>query len=391
MDYITAGEAAAKWGVSPRAVVYQLAAGRIPGACKKGKLWLIPAAAERPADLRRRTIKPAPLSLEEDLAAVIAATGGPMPADNPDAILSTLSEDRLRLQYEGDLAYLRGNFVQTLRCFERTAGDDAARLRVCPIAVAAAISLGDYDTYSQIEDYLNKKAAAGGSVAAVAQLALATAAVSVIAPNLVPEWLKSGDFDALPLLTKPNAFSLRAKYFLCVGQYDAMLVTAQTALALSVVPSAFTTTDLYLRLVCANAYRYLGRDEEAIHHLLSAMRLALPHGFITPFAELVTAQGGLIERCLQQEFPAYYDAVLGQWAQTWKNWVGFHNRFTRDNITLMLTLREYHIAFQVARRVPYATIARQQGISVGRLKNIMQDIYEKLFISGRSELAELVF
>lgn len=53
MDYITVREAAQKWGVSTRSITYHLVAGRIPGAVKKGNLWLIPAATERPADLRR--------------------------------------------------------------------------------------------------------------------------------------------------------------------------------------------------------------------------------------------------------------------------------------------------------------------------------------------------
>jgi len=56
----------------------------------------------------------------------------------------------------------------------------------------------------------------------------------------------------------------------------------------------------------------------------------------------------------------------------------------------MLSLREYHIAMLVARRVPYAKIAKQYGISVGRLKNIILEIYEKLFISGRDELVKYV-
>ena len=57
---------------------------------------------------------------------------------------------------------------------------------------------------------------------------------------------------------------------------------------------------------------------------------------------------------------------------------------------MILPLRELHLATLVARRVPYTQIAKQYGISVGRLKNIMLEIYEKLFISGRDELAKYV-
>lgn len=53
MEYLTIKEAAEKWGVSGRAVTYHCVAGRIEGAEKKGNLWLIPAAASKPEDLRK--------------------------------------------------------------------------------------------------------------------------------------------------------------------------------------------------------------------------------------------------------------------------------------------------------------------------------------------------
>ncbi len=128
----------------------------------------------------------------------------------------------------------------------------------------------------------------------------------------------------------------------------------------------------------------------AARRLLEAMRIALPHGFITPFAEPVSDFGGLVEKCLEEEFPHCSNAVIEQWKCTVKNWITFNNHFTRDNITLILSLRESHLAQLVASHVPYAKIAKQFNISVGRLKNIMLEIYEKLCISGRDELAQYV-
>ena len=54
MEYLTAKEAGEKWGITPRMVNYHCTGGRIPGAVKKGDLWLIPADAEKPADGRRK-------------------------------------------------------------------------------------------------------------------------------------------------------------------------------------------------------------------------------------------------------------------------------------------------------------------------------------------------
>jgi excisionase family DNA binding protein len=392
MEYISVSEASEKWGVSLRQVQRLLADNRIPRAKKYGRSWMIPDDAEKPVDPRRERKLPEQ-SLSSDLAYVIASTTVPMPVNHPDAILDTIDEDRLRLICEAELAYMRGDFRRTMQCYHKTEGDDAARIRTCPAAIAAAISLGDYRVYTEIDAYLKrfKKVGIGNGVAVYAELSLATAAVSVIAPNMAPDWLKEGNLSGLAAQARQNALYLRAKYFQCMGQYETSLAVAQTVLALSVSEQGITPHDIYLRVMCAVAFHYLGRRGEAKRWLLDAMRLALPHGFITPFAELVTALGGLVEECLEQAYPDCHDDVIGQWKRTWKNWIAFHNQFTKDNITLMLTLREYHIALLVARRVPYAKIAEQYHISVGRLKNIMLGVYGKLLISGRDELQKYIF
>lgn len=392
MEYISATEASEKWGVSVRQVQRLLADNRIPGAKKYGRSWMIPCHADKPAALRRDSGLPEK-SLSSDLSYVIASTTLPMPGNNPDGILEIMREERLRLQYEAELAYLRGDFARVIDCYRKTEGDEAVKLRACPVAAAAAISLGDYRAYTEIEAYLKGciKAGQDGYIAPFAELILASVAVSVIAPNMAPEWLKEGDFSALPPQLNPQyILYLRAKYFLCIGQYETALAVAQTALAFSVAEQGITFMDIYLRVVWALTCHFLGREDEAKRILLAVMGITMPHGFITPLAEPVSDFGGLIEECLEETYPAYYDPLIAQWQNTVKNWVSFHNHFTQDNISMILSRREYYIAQLVARRVPYAEIAKLYGISVGRLKNIMLEIYEKLFISGRDELSQYI-
>jgi hypothetical protein len=56
MEYLTVKEAGEKWGVSARWVTYYCVDGRIPGAEKKGNLWLIPIDAEKPQDGRLKGV-----------------------------------------------------------------------------------------------------------------------------------------------------------------------------------------------------------------------------------------------------------------------------------------------------------------------------------------------
>jgi DNA-binding CsgD family transcriptional regulator len=185
-----------------------------------------------------------------------------------------------------------------------------------------------------------------------------------------------------------NASLMRAMYFKWEKNYEAMLAVAQTVLELS--SCGLTHEDIYLRLMCVHAYCSLGRENEAKEYLLEIMRTNLPKGIISPFAESLHFMSGLPERLLEQEFPAYHKAVIGQYKRIYKNWLTFHNRFTKDNITLILTLREYQIAMLASQHVPRVNIAKQFNISPGRLNNIMAEIYSKLNISSRMELSKYV-
>ena len=51
-NYITADQAAAKWGISIRRVQVLCGEGRVPGAAKHGNVWFIPETATKPLPLK---------------------------------------------------------------------------------------------------------------------------------------------------------------------------------------------------------------------------------------------------------------------------------------------------------------------------------------------------
>lgn len=68
MEYISVKEAAQKWGLTPRMVIYHCINGRIAGTKKIAGVWLVPEDAIRPEDGRKRNgRKPAAKDKERDL------------------------------------------------------------------------------------------------------------------------------------------------------------------------------------------------------------------------------------------------------------------------------------------------------------------------------------
>ena len=52
MEYLTTVELSERWNITSRRIGVLCAEGRIEGAIKKGKTWLIPSDAIKPADGR---------------------------------------------------------------------------------------------------------------------------------------------------------------------------------------------------------------------------------------------------------------------------------------------------------------------------------------------------
>lgn len=56
-DYITVKDTAEKWGISERRIQKLCEENRIPGVVRLGHSWIIPQAAKKPEDMRKKKQK----------------------------------------------------------------------------------------------------------------------------------------------------------------------------------------------------------------------------------------------------------------------------------------------------------------------------------------------
>lgn len=386
MDYIPAKEAAAKWNTHVRAVQSLAKCGRIPGAKKYGNSWMIPADAEKPADPRRMKSM-----LKKERARYTFLTAADLPIGRPKNAFSALTVAERALA-KADLAYRRGDPKPAIVLYRALPAESASKLSAASLATAAAISARDYALFDEIQLFLTGRAAQTENECDKALLSLpgVLAAVSMSAPNLTPDWLKTCDFSLFPKELRPFLLFLYTMHLRNVGAYAAELAAAQTALALTETDGSFTWIAVYLGVLAAQASFALGEEALTKRYLESALALAMPYGMTGPFADHLGSLGGVLEKALSRRYPAQIKPTVELWKTSYRNWMDFHNTYTRERIATILTPQEYHVAKLLARGETYAGAAKQLSLSAGRVKNIASAVYTKLLISGRRELSSFI-
>lgn len=384
MEWISVKQAALCWNVSERRVQDYLKQGRIPGAQKCGSRYLLPANAQKPDDPRKsRAGRPRPLQPRLLLLFSISFDPAKWPA---------WVEDELRVQAESELAYFSGDFEAALCAYHTTGSESPCRVSALTIAAGAALSLGNYELFTRINAELDARArdcAGDARSAPLVELSRASLAISAFAPELCPKNIAQCRLQAYPEESRGLAEYLHDKHLLSLGKFEQALGFTQGAL-LWLDEGDCTMAYIYLLLVQGCALTILKRGEEAAEPVLRAMRLALPLGLYSPFAEHVNVLMGTAERCFEKEFPSCCKPVLEQYARTSGNWLRIHNRMAKRNVSLLLSRREYQAALYVCEGCTNAEIAAQMGLSINTVKSLLKSINEKLFLKKRSEIRDYI-
>ncbi len=390
MEYISAREAAAQWSVHIRVVQSLCRDGRVPGARKYGNVWMLPAGAQKPPDPRRaRRFRPWGRP-EYDGCGLLSMAAVPLPKSAP-ASLDRLGEERHRRQLAAEFAFLRGNLSAGLHAFHDTGRADAMSLCAATLSMAAASRTDDWMTFCETEAFLQELRRAGTErEQRLAELALATASLSLFAADLAPQWILDGELSHAPEDARVLSVYLYAKALQGQRRSDELLAVCKTALAFWARDDSFTLLDVYLWLLSAAACRATGDGRGCLDALEKAAALALPYGFIMPLAEFRYTLESEMEDVLLRRWPPYFDAVCSMSEEIWRSWNVFHTRFARSHLASLLTTQEYRAAYLIAKGASNRDTGRELGLSPQELKKLMAGVYEKLFISDRDALARYI-
>ena len=412
MDYLKIEDMAKLWEISPRRLQTLCAQGRIEGATRFGRAWMIPVQASRPVDGRSKAgrAKAAEL-LETDL---------PLPRKTPflymtdlyrvpgtaDAVAQGLVDNHeAQVLFEAEVAYSRGQIDKVYEKANYLLSKHSgfyAILSAGMLLAMCAIWHGDIVMWRRAKNHIAEAPAKNDNDLDMMQLAISAVDIMIYNVDNFPEWFKKGCFEPVHPDAYPAASVYYAKYLYALGYAVAMgLVKVDgtqglyimSVISYSVEPliswaraNNTIMSEIYLRLTCAAIYHNCGREEEAMHHIDIAIELALPDRLYGVLAEYCRALGEPLEKRLSAIDENAWKEIKALYKIYNEGWSKLSGTVRGKQIIATLSARQREVAKLAAFGLSNKEIAARMGMSLSAVKQALLSVTDKTGVS-RDEFA----
>lgn len=411
MDYISIEEAAKKWGLSKRFVQLLCSNGRIEGATRLGRAWMIPHNAKKPIDGRTKAARSKrdgdmPLPRKTPFLYMTDLYNTPGTADDVGESLAFNHE--AQVLFEAEVAYSRGEIdkVYDIANYLLSKHSDFYAVQSAGMLLAmCAVWKGDIEMWRKAKIHISEAPAKNDNDRDVMQLAISAVDIMVYNVESFPEWFKKGRFEPIHKDAYPAAKVYYAKYLYALGYAVAMGLVkvdgTQGLYIMSVISFSVETliswaranntimAEIYLRLTCAAIYHNCGKDEDAIYHIDKAIELALPDKFYGVLAEYCRALDSLMEKRLSLIDEGVWKEVKKLYKIYNEGWSKLSGAVRGKTILTTLSDKEREVAKLAAFGMGNQEIADHLHISLSVVKQAVRIVSEKSGLP-RSEFAAIL-
>ena len=411
MEYISISEAAKKWELTSRNVQILCANGRVEGATRLGRSWMIPHNAPKPVDGRTKAAKKhrvgdMPLPRKTPFLYMSDLYNTPGTADSVGESLSYNHE--AQILFEAEVAYSRGDIDKVYESANYLLGKHSGFYAVLSggmLLAMCAIWKGDLEMWRRAKVHIAEAPAQNDLDRDAMLLAISAVDIMLYSVESFPEWFKIGCFDPIHKDSYPAAKVYYGKYLYAIGYAVATGVIkipgAEGLYVMSSVPytlepmicwaneKSTVMSEIYLRLTCAAVYHNIGKDADACRHIDRALALALPDQFYGVLAEYCRAIGTLIERRLSPIDEAAWLEVKKLYKTYNDGWARLNSKISGRQIIAKLSDQNRIVAQLAAFKLSDSEIAERTHMSISGVKQAIKIIKEKSGLS-RSEFAAIL-
>ncbi|HHW93558.1 MAG TPA: hypothetical protein GX734_03590 [Clostridiaceae bacterium] len=209
-------------------------------------------------------------------------------------------------------------------------------------------------------------------------------ASSLNRPQDIPAWLAEGSLSKTLTMfpARPMLHTYYNQLLLAKGEYTALIARREECKKLYSIFNNVLCM-LWLHIQLAAAFEKIGRTEDALEELTTALSLAMPDNILMPFAENKTyISKQLSEFKEKEEYAEYIDKILelSETVQAGRDKI-LREHFEKY-VDYGLSERELEIAKLAAQRMTSAEIGKKLHITTGTVQNHLSRIFDKMGISG---------
>ena len=410
MDMLSVEQIAEKWNVSTRTIQNFCKKGRIPGAVTFGKSWMIPADAQKPKDRRYKESKAESnttpkivMPVQSPLMIMSPFYNKPGEAEKCIEAVSTTPETQAL--FAGEVAFIQGNISKALELVLPLLQVDAdfyGALNVGMFISALAIWKNDEALWKKGRERMSSAPCISDTERSIRDLwfEITDAVIPENRQHLnVSLWT---EFNKLPNDSIPIYLFYYAKHMhrlgIDVAREETHLPDIQGVGVLRMFPylaepliaqvhsSGAVLSEIYLRLLCADAYNMIGAKEKSEQHLDIAVSLCLPDKLYGVLAEYRGLMCHALDECLERKDREAAKRVKKLEKETYANWIQMVNQID----DLGLSDRQKEIARLASIGLSNEEIAARLHISYNTVKSTITMIMNKTGTSKRSEFLSYI-
>lgn len=386
MQFENAQQAAVRMGVTVRAIQKWATEGRLPGAEKVGRQWLIPVGIEKPIDKS----EVAEVS-QKKLRIPMPLLNSAFPIGKCREYIESIADKDDKAIALGEYYYFSGQAEFAAKTVEQylDSEDESLRFSAGLICSFANLSRGHIHlarfALGKVKESLykglmstNTEAHAIGVFTATAATVLLHLPVTDVPP--LEDYLRY-----LPEGLKIYACYVLAHKAYLEENYEGCLATAGMALALS--PNRYPIAEIYCRLVSVMALMSLKRTDEAKRQMAAAWETAKPDDLIEGFGEHHGLLHGMIEIFFKKDYPEDFKRIIDITYSFSAGWRKIHNPDAQHDVADNLSTTEFTVAMLYNRNWEAKEIAAHMGLTEHTIRNHISNIFDKLNINDKSQLS----
>lgn len=410
-DYIKTEEAAKMWNITPRRVQALCQQGKINGAIRLGRDWMLPKNAQKPQDGRTKAGRDAQtdgMTLPKKTSFLYMTELYTVPGSAERVSEELAGNRKARMLFEAEIAYSRGEIDKVYESASYLFGKHAdfyGMVSSGMLLALCAIWKGDLEMWREAKIHISEADTKSENDREIITLAITAVDSMLYDVKNFPEWFRTGCFEVLPKDSLGAAKVFYAKYLygiahsLAKGEfhYDGVKgLTLMSILPFTVEPmisqamaDGAIVVEMYLRMTCAAIYYDSGNRERALSHLDRALSLALPDRLYGLIAEYCRILRPLIEMRLVQIDENIWHEVERLYKIYNAGWSKLNGSVSGKQIIANLSDRYREIARLAAYKMSTAEIARRVNMSESGVKQAIKNISEKSGLD-RSQFAAII-